>query len=195
MWDWWISPIGFTIIINLSIDILSLFYEPFKIFSFSILLVYIRMYCDFGYQLSNLILDRWFNRYDLSGVTDEDNTMSCNRQYILNMCPNCQGESFFRFTLVLPSAASSWCPSSSSAPVNWWADDGLSGKHWLGPSTCLTVIFILELWMYLEQTDQSSSVSGSVTKDGETGCLASQQPFIFSAKLSGGAETMRGTAW
>lgn len=49
--------------------------------------------------------------------------------------------------------------------------------------------------MYLEHTAQSSSVSGSVTGDGERGCLASQQPSIFSAKESSGAGTMQGTAW
>lgn len=155
------------------------------------------MKCQTSFLVGGFMIH--FTKCDVAGVTDEDKgmfpSMSCNKQHSFIMCPNCQGETFFLFTRVLPSAASSWCPSSCSTLVSCWADDGLSGKYCSGPSTCLTVIFILELWMYLEHTAQSSSVSGSITEDGERSCLASQQPSIFSAKLSSGAGTMRGTAW
>lgn len=91
--------------------------------------------------------------------------------------------------------SSSFSPYSPSVilSVFWW-EDGVSGKHWPGPSTCLTVTFILELWRYLEHTIQSSFATGSTTvvscSDGTR-----LQASISSAVCPHSAGRIRGTAW
>lgn len=71
---------------------------------------------------------------------------------------------------------------------------GASGKFCPGAKTCLTVMFTLELWMYLEHTTQSSSANGSTTESAcsaEAGLLPSASTVVWPWA----ATRIRGTAW
>lgn len=88
---------------------------------------------------------------------------------------------------------SSWHPTIRLISSVWREEGGFSGKLCPGPNTCLTVMFTLELWMYLEHTSQSSSDTGSSMPPI---CWAKAQ--VGSSKHSaccGGAGRIRGTAW
>ncbi|KAF3844299.1 hypothetical protein F7725_007462 [Dissostichus mawsoni] len=72
--------------------------------------------------------------------------------------------------------------------------EGVSGNLCPGPSTCLTVTFSLELWIYLVHNTQSSSDS---TPPRVLSCeeKAKRQPSISKAVCPWGPGMIRGTAW
>lgn len=148
------------------------------------------MNCDFGNEISTHSVGGGFD----GSVQQAPGWVGPSRSCVLAHCVhNSQGETFFLFTLAPPPAASSWRASAIACRAP--ADCGLSGKLCPGPSTCLTVMLILELRMYLEHTAQSSSASGSIAEDAGPGRSAWERPCVSSAGPPGGPGTMRGTAW